>query len=143
MLYNKKEIGSDGTSCLFDWHERLQRPAFGGHIVWMGGTGCFSASYLLWFCNRIWSIGIPGGIYGRGVLSGGISGAELRSAECAVTVFDFAGVAVAVSALFGGIAAFLWRGCRDWAGDGAAAESGKKEKRAGRGGTRERKKERI
>lgn len=32
------------------------------------------------------------------------------------------------------------RGCRDWAGDGGAAESGKKEKR---GGTRERKKERI
>ena len=120
--------------------ERLQRTAFLGHIVWMGGTGCFSASYLLWFCNRIWSIGIPGGIYGRGVLSGGISGAELRSAECAVAVFDFTGVAVAVSALFGGIAAFLWRGCRDWAGDGGAAESGKKEKR---GGTRERKKERI
>ena len=109
----------------------------------MGGTGGFSAPYLLWFCNRIWSIGIPGGIYGRGVLSGGISGAELRSAECTVAVFDFTGVAVAVSALFGGIAAFLWRGCRDWAGDGGAAESGKKEKRAGRGEKRERKKERI
>ena len=76
-------------------------------------------------------------------VSGGISGAELRSAECAVAVFDFTGVAVAVSALFGGIAAFLWRGCCDWAGDGGAAESGKKEKRAGRGETRERKKERI
>ena len=95
-IYKRQGKAPDGTSCLFDWHERLQRPAFGGHIVWMGGTGCFSASYLLWFCNRIWSIGIPGGIYGRGVLSGGISGAELRSAECAVTVFDFAGVAVAV-----------------------------------------------
>ena len=94
----------------------------------MGGTGGFSAPYLLWFSDRIWSIGIPGGIYGRGVLSGGISGAELRSAECAVAVFDFTGVAVAVSALFDGIAAFLWRGCRDWAGDGGAAESGKKRK---------------
>ena len=109
----------------------------------MGGTGGFSAPYLLWFCNRIWSICIPGGIYGRGVLSGGISGAELRSAECAVAVFDFTGVAVAVSAPFARIAVFLWRGCCDWAGDGGAAESGKKEKRAGRGETRERKKERI
>ena len=82
--------------CIRDRHERLQRTAFLGHIVWMGGTGGFSAPYLLWFCNRIWSIGIPGGIYGRGVLSGGISGAELRSAECAVAVFDFTGVAVDV-----------------------------------------------
>ena len=110
-----------------------------------GWAGLVASALLTFygFCHRIWSIGIPGGIYGRGVLSGGISGAELRSAECAVAVFDFTGVAVAVSALFGGIAAFLWRGCRDWAGDGGAAESGKKEKRAGRGETRERKKERI
>lgn len=117
--------------------------AVSGLHVSLIGMSVYSAPYLLWFCNRIWSIGIPGGIYGRGVLSGGISGAELRSAECTVAVFDFTGVAVAVSALFGGIAAFLWRGCRDWAGDGGAAESGKKEKRAGRGETRERKKERI
>ncbi|MFQ8843236.1 MAG: ComEC/Rec2 family competence protein [Clostridium fessum] len=70
-------------------------------------------------------------------------GRELRSAECAVAVFDFAGVAVASICSFRRDCSFpMARLPRlGWRRSGCGKRE--KEKRAGRGGTRERKKERI
>lgn len=94
----------------------------------------------LWFCNRIWSIGIPGGIYGRGVLSGGISGRsyDLLSALSLSLILQ----AWQSHLLFSAGLQLSYGAVADWLETERLRKVGKREK-SGKRMVRERKRKRI
>ena len=135
-------LAVSGLSCLFDWHERLQRTAFWGISYGWAGLG---ASALLTFYGFVTGFGAS--VF-RAVFMVEVSclAAYLGRSYDLLSALSLSLILQAWQSpylLFSAGLQLFWRGCCDWAGDGGAAESGKKEKRAGRGGTRERKKERI